>query len=282
MNEVEYYLEDLKSRFSGIDKTKYYLSYSGGKDSHFLYWFIKEYLHDKEIEIVSVNTFMEHQEIRECMYKNSNVVLLPKMKPFEIKEKYGIPCFSKSQDDFINRYQNGSRSKSTLQRIHGNGEDGNWTRFKINNKAKRLLLSGELHKVSPNCCKYLKKEPFKDYEKSSGRKAIIGVRGGESILRKSKYTSRFTKDKKFTPLHDLTDEMMDKIYAKYNIPIPKVYKYITRTGCMGCPYGSWKKDTQKELELISENQRKFVENYFKESYEVLGIISNDIQLKFDL
>lgn len=96
MDEIEFYLIDLKSRFT-IDRSKYYLSYSGGKDSHFLYWFIKEYLHDTEIEIVVVNTYMEHPEISARMYKYADRVLLPEMKPFEIKEKYGIPCFSKIQ-----------------------------------------------------------------------------------------------------------------------------------------------------------------------------------------
>ncbi|MGZ0065942.1 hypothetical protein [Thomasclavelia ramosa] len=63
MDEIEFYLKDLESRFKCLNRKKYYLSYSGGKDSHFLYWFIKEYLHDNEIEIVGVNTYMEHQEI---------------------------------------------------------------------------------------------------------------------------------------------------------------------------------------------------------------------------
>ena len=90
-------------------------------------------------------------------------------------------------------------------------------------------------------------------------------------MRKKQYGSCFTKDKKFTPLWDLTDELLDEIYKQYNIEIPKVYEFVTRTGCMGCPYGSWKHDTEKELALINENQRKFVCEYFKESYEVLGI-----------
>lgn len=42
-------------------------------------------------------------------------------------------------------------------------------------------------------------------------------------------------------------------------------------GCMGCPYGSWKHDTEKELALISGKQKEFVCDYFKESYQVLGI-----------
>lgn len=92
MDEVEFYLKDLASRFKAIDKQKYYLSYSGGKDSHFLYWFIKEYLKDDQIEIVAVNTYMEHTAIRKRMYDNADTILLPKFKPFEIKKSMDHPA----------------------------------------------------------------------------------------------------------------------------------------------------------------------------------------------
>lgn len=276
MDEVDFYLVDLKSRFDKIKPNTYYLSYSGGKDSHFLYWFIKEYLKRDDIKIVGINTYMEHHEIRDRILKNSDIVLKPKLKPFEIKEKYGSPCFSKIQDDFIDRYQRGSRSKSLMERIQARqfvGRDGkiHTSSFSLNKKARELLLSGKLHRVSPKCCKYLKKEPAREFEEQTGLKAILGVRGSESAMRRSQYKSCFTKDKKFTPLHDLSDELLDKIYQKYNIEIPKVYNYICRTGCMGCPYGSYKHDTEKELALLNPNQLKFVSEYFKESYEVLGI-----------
>lgn len=90
-------------------------------------------------------------------------------------------------------------------------------------------------------------------------------------MRKKQYNSCFTKDKKFTPIWDLSDELLNEVYEKYNIEIPKVYEHVTRTGCMGCPYGSYKHDTEKELELISNKQRQFVCEYFKESYNVLNI-----------
>lgn len=109
------------------------------------------------------------------------------------------------------------------------------------------------------------------YEKETGLKPILGVRGNESAMRKKTYNSCFTSDKKFTPLYDLTDELEEQIYQKYNIDIPEIYQKVKRTGCMGCPYGSWKHDTEKELELLTENQRKFVCEYFKESYEILKI-----------
>lgn len=276
IDEVDFYLIDLKSRFDKIKSNTYYLSYSGGKDSHFLYWFIKEYLKRDDIKIVGINTYMEHHEILQRILKNSDIVLKPVMKPFEIKEKYGSPCFSKIQDDFIDRYQRGSRAKSLMERIQSRkfiGRDGkeHTSSFSLNKKARELLLSGQLHKISPKCCKYLKKDPAKKFEKETGLKAILGVRGSESAMRRSQYKSCFTNDKKFVPLYDLSDELLDKIYKKYNIEIPKVYNYICRTGCMGCPYGSYKHDTEKELRLLNENQLKFVSKYFKESYEVLGI-----------
>jgi len=286
MNE-ETYLLDLKTKFQKINPKEYYLSYSGGKDSHFLYWFIKEYAPEfSEIKVVGCNTYMEHHEILQRILKNSDIVLKPKLKPFEIKEKYGIPCFSKIQDDFIDRYQRGSRTKSLIERVESRqfvGRDNkiHTSSFSLNKKARELLLTGRLHKISPKCCKYLKKEPFKEFEKETGLKAILGVRGSESAMRRSQYKSCFTKDKKFTPLHDLTDELLDKIYKKYNIELPEVYKHIERTGCMGCPYGHYKHDTEKELQLINENQRKFVCKYFKESYEVLEIDTDKQMEIFD-
>jgi len=273
MDEVEFYLIDLKSRFDKIKPNTYYLSYSGGKDSHFLYWYIKEYLKRDDIKIVGINTYMEHPEILKRIKNNCDIVLLPKLKPLEIKDKYGIPCFSKEQDFYIYYYQNALKkglkpSKTIQQKIDGTYDKG----FKgISKLAREYIKSGNAHNITHLCCYYLKKKPAHDFEKESGLKAILGIRGEESVLRRQQYKSCFTKSKKFIPLYDLSDELLDKIYKKYNIEIPKVYEHICRTGCMGCPYGSYKHDTEKELALLNENQYRFVCELFKESYEVLKI-----------
>lgn len=277
-DEVDFYLVDLKSKFDKIKPNTYYLSYSGGKDSHFLYWFIKVYLKRDDIKIVGCNTCMEHHEILKRILENSDIVLYPILKPFEIKEKYGIPCFSKEQDFYIYYYQNALRkgkkpSKTIQQKIDGTYDKG----FSgISKKAREYVKSEKAHKITHLCCYYLKKKPFHDFEKKSGLKPILGIRSTESSLRKQQYKSCFTSNGKFVPIHDLTDELLDKIYLKYDIEIPEVYKHVTRTGCMGCPYGSFKHETEKELNLINDNQRKFVCEYFKESYEILGI---DIERK---
>ena len=264
---MEEYLEELKRRFKEINPSDYYLSYSGGKDSHFLFWFIKEYLKDTEIEIVGVNTRLEHPEILHRIETNCDVVLLPKLTPQEIKEQYGIPCFSKFQDEMISRYQRGSRTKNTMDAITGE----NRIIYKVNKIAKELTLSGQLHKVSNKCCKFLKKDTLREYEKQSKRKAILGVRSAESALRKNKYKTYYTSDGKFTPIYDLSEEMQAEIYKKYNIELPSIYSVLNRTGCMGCPYGAKKGNTEKELALLDDIQRKEICSLFKESYDVLKV-----------
>lgn len=76
-DEVDFYLIDLKSRFDKIKPNEYYLSYSGGVDSHFLYWFIKEYLKRDDIEITEINFSKNIIEIRKdninyCFDENKN------------------------------------------------------------------------------------------------------------------------------------------------------------------------------------------------------------------
>ena len=110
IDSVDFYLYDLKTKFNKIDPKEYYLSYSGGKDSHLLYWFIKEYAPEfKDIMVVGLNTYMEHPQIRKRIYDNCDKVLLPTKKPMEIKKDYGIPCFSKEQDYYIYYYQHSLR-----------------------------------------------------------------------------------------------------------------------------------------------------------------------------
>lgn len=268
MDEVEFYLNDLKSKFDKINPKEYALAYSGGKDSHFLLWFIKEYLHDTDIKIIGVNTTLEHPQILSRMKQHCDVVLTPLRKPKDVIEEFGSPCFSKNKDEIISRYQKGLRSVPTMNFILGVNPI-----FRLNKRERELVLNDKLHKVSPKCCDYLKKKPMKQYTKANKLKTIIGVRSDESITRKAKYTSCFTKDGTFTPIHDLTDNLMNKIYEEYNIEIPHIYDLLTRTGCMGCPYG---KNIETELSTLNNNQCKYVIDLFKQSYDVKNVNYVDI------
>lgn len=99
----------------------------------------------------------------------------------------------------------------------------------------------------------------------------MGITAGEGQLRKTQYNSCFRKNGKFTPLWDLTDDLQKKIEKRYEIEVPEIYNYISRTGCMGCPYGSYKNETSKELDLVTDAQYEFLCELYRESYEVLDV-----------
>ena len=289
MNAAEFYLEDLRSKFAKINPDEYYLAYSGGRDSHFLLWFIREYLHEKRIMAVFENTAMELPEIRNRALANADVVLKPAMKHAEIKEKYGIPLNSKASDEWVWKCQQ-KRDQGVADEDMPNTikhmvfrdvnatprgrERGELSQFAVNKKTSDAVINRTLHKVSPLCCKYLKKIPGSRYKEETGRKPILGIMGTESLARRSVYTSCFTKDRRFVPLWDLTEELRDEIEKYCDIPVPYVYKYIEQTGCAGCPYGQHGKDpfkkTDIELTLCGEGQRKFILDYFGESYKFKG------------
>jgi 3'-phosphoadenosine 5'-phosphosulfate sulfotransferase (PAPS reductase)/FAD synthetase len=196
LDEIEFYLEDLKSKFAKIRPEDYYLSYSGGRDSHFLYWFIKEYLHEGRIEIVGINTGLEMVEIANRMKENTDRILRPTMKPFDIKEQYGIPCVSKSQDEMVYMYrkqisEKGFATPHFIERVENSLESKSY--FKINNKLHNALFNGTLHKISDLCCKFLKKQPARNYEKENNKLPIMGIMGEESKKRKSMLHSCFNQ-----------------------------------------------------------------------------------------
>lgn len=275
MDEVDTYLEELRRRFAQIDPTKYYLAYSGGKDSHLLFWFIRKYARIDGITVMGVITRLEHAQIANRIKKNCDVIMMSQLEPMQIKELYGSPCFSKIQDEFIRRYQSGSRTDNTMKFVMGINPI-----FKLSARARDMLLENKLPKVSSYCCKYLKKEPVKRYNKESGLKAIIGVRGDESRTRRAQYKGCFSKDKTFTPIWDLSDKLEKKIYKKYDIELPEIYKYVERTGCIGCPYAKRcvgdVRNIEKELLLADDKLFKFACRYFEESYKVLGVDVNKI------
>lgn len=264
------YLQELGKRFTQIDPRKYCLAYSGGKDSHLLFWFIREYAKIDGITIMGVITRLEAKEIADRIYKNSDVVLKSELEPMQIKELYGSPCFSKIQDEFIRRFQGGSRTANTMRFVMGENPI-----FKLSSKAREKLLNDELPKISSYCCKYLKRQPANNFLKNSKLKTIVGVRADESKVRRARYKGCFSKDGTFTPIWDLSDELEKQIYKKFNIELPEIYKYVDRTGCMGCPYAKRCvgdiRNIEKELLLADDKLFDFACQYFEESYKVLGV-----------
>ena len=207
-----------------------------------------------------------------------------------MKEKYGIPLNTKASDELVYRYQTRKEqgvsdedmpnwikyyAMRQVDAIEHGRKTGLLSYAAVNKKTCEAMMAGTLHKVSNLCCKYLKKEAGKRFAKESGLKSINGIMGDESWKRKTTFKSCFSKNGEFHPLFDLTEELRNKIEEYYGIPVPSIYKYVKQTGCAGCPYGQHGKghgfqNTNLELSLCSDGQRKFILDYFAESYAFKG------------
>lgn len=107
----------LDNRFDKINPSKYYLSYSGGNDSEIVRAYIE--FRNLPIMVISANTYREHREIRDRMFKNADLVVYPEKTFEEIYDEWGAPCFTKQQDEYIHRYQTGNRSENTMKAVRG-------------------------------------------------------------------------------------------------------------------------------------------------------------------
>ena len=155
-----------------------YVSFSGGKDSTVLLHLVRSLYPD--VEAVFCDTGLEFPEIRDFVKKFDNVCWLrPKMNFTQVIKRYGYPMISKEVSQYI--YEARTTKSEKLLNIRLNGKNGCNT-GKIPEKWKFLLNAP--FQVSHLCCKIMKKNPAKAYEKETGKKPFIGTLACESRLRK--------------------------------------------------------------------------------------------------
>ena len=130
-------------------------------------------------------------------------------------------------------------------------------------------------RVIDNCCRKMKKEPIKKWEKQNNRHiTITGMRNSEGGQRASIkgciLTDKSGNITKFHPLIKVNDEWEKWIVEEKHIELAKVYLppyNFQRTGCKGCPFSL---DLQKQLEIMElymPNERKQCEYIWKPVYD---------------
>lgn len=219
---------------------KVYVSFSGGKDSTVLLHLVRSLY--PNVQAVFIDTGLEYPEIREFVKTFDNVIWLKPKLPFtKVLEQYGYPLISKEQSHFISAVRNTKDETIKRKYIQGINRDGSKNGFKISNKWKYLLNAP--FKISDKCCDIMKKNPAKDYEKTSGNNAIIGTMADESIMRGKVYmqygcNSFGTARPISTPLGFWTEQDIWDYIKLLNIPYSKIYDMgYLRTGCIFCLYG---------------------------------------------
>lgn len=294
-------IEDLYFHTSG----NCYVSFSGGKDSTVLLALIKMsidvgVLPEEGIKAVFINTGVEMQAtidfVKWCKesgyYKNIEMIR-PKEPYAKVISKYGKPMKSKMKAEYIGRWQKGNRSDNVMSYlVYGvNPNSGkSFISTKLADKDFHILHPNFNIKVSQNCCKHLKKNPAKQYDKDNNIDGkILGIRGNEGGARKLHMNKRVTHGSSIctyyngnimvkAPLIDWKEEDIEAFIEKYNIPLSRAYTeyHMYRTGCYGCPFAKDLEHDLKTLHDFEPNRYKGAMHFLKDVY-----IAQNVKLPFD-
>jgi len=257
---------------------KVYVSFSGGKDSLVLLHLVRSIYPD--VEAVFCDTGLEYPEIHEVVNSFDNVrIIKPKKTFFKVIEEYGLPVVSKEVSKRISRHRGGSN------------KIGNGSAFDIPKKWQYLVDAD--FKISESCCYWLKKSPFKQYEKETGNKPFIGVLAEESHGRRMEYVKNNCNvfegnNVSSRPMMVWTEQDVLEYIVNNDLSIAGVYgeivkeddKYVLtgvkRTGCMACLFGIHKEKSPNRLEQMKISHPKYYKAFlsnatFKKGVEALKI-----------
>ena len=209
-----------------------YVSFSGGKDSTVLKHIVDSMYDD--VPAVFVNTGLEYPEIQKFAMSQKNVVTVrPEMRFDEVIKKYGYPVVSKEVAQTVCEAKKNAQTGKYAYRIKKlNGElvDKNGKPSTYNIPQWKFLLDAP-YDISHKCCDVMKKKPAKTYEKTTGRKAIIGTLASESTLRKTqwvRYGCNAFESKRPTsqPLSFWTEQDIIHYIKQFDVPYCLVYGEI--------------------------------------------------------
>jgi 3'-phosphoadenosine 5'-phosphosulfate sulfotransferase (PAPS reductase)/FAD synthetase len=280
------------SFFAAKTDGQIFASFSGGKDSTVMLDIIRRFV-DKTVPAVFCNTGNEYPEVVKFVRQTDNVTIIrPDMNVQQIIEKYGFPLISKEQSQYIRQAKHTNSEKLRNIRLFGsiNGIG------KIAERWKYLIDAP--FDVSEQCCNYLKKKPFRKFQKQTGLFPIIGTMAGESRLRLQKWlkygcNSFETNMIASYPLSIWTENDIWTYIRKFNLPYSPIYDMgLRRTGCMVCGFGCYIKGDRR-FYFLKETKPKIYEYFmqmknsgisYREALQYCGIDFPDSankQLKLD-
>lgn len=287
--KIEYFCK-IYSQFMIHTKGNCYQSFSGGKDSQTgsdiiekIHNGIFKHITPNWDRVVSYgmpprlfsNTGLEFPEIVSHVSNFSDVTIIKPLMGFtRVIKEFGVAVGSKKVAMMVSRLKGyietpspNNNATKTLY-LTGIKQDGTKSKqSKLPEKWVRLLDAP--FKVSDKCCDILKKEPFRRYEKETGRKPIVFTTVSEGDQRMQSYQktgcNSFEEGKeKCRPYSIFTDQDTWEYAKRWNIRFAEVYYERTipveqldgsvrlttieaegRTGCMWCMFGIHLEDKTK-------------------------------------
>lgn len=269
-------LQKIESTISKYGEEKFYISFSGGKDSTVLSSLIDLALPNNKIPRVYANTGIELNMVRDFVFemakKDDRIKIIRPSVPIKtMLEKEGYPFKSKGHAHIVERYNRIGIADSVKAYL-----DGTWGERKKCPKCLQYQFTDEFKErlnVSDKCCVNLKEEPLekwsKEHSKPYGINGIMRDEGGRRegavcLLFKSK------KLKLFQPMSVVTKEWEEWFIKEYKVDICPIYLppyNFVRTGCKGCPFARYLQNELDTLEKYFPEERKQCEIIWKPVYD---------------
>jgi len=161
-----------------------YIAFSGGIDSTVLLDLVrKNYPNILAVRVVEPS----YKELNMFVNSIDNVDKLNPKRNFKyIINKYGYPIISKEISCYVDRYRNTKSEDVKKFRLTGIRKDGTKAKVGFISKKWRFLVDAPF-KISDRCCNFIKKYPFKNFEKKNNLKPFIGTKSVDSNNRLRNY-----------------------------------------------------------------------------------------------
>lgn len=278
--------------YYGIDGV--YICFSGGKDSTVLVHIARQMY--PNIKVVFSNTGLEFPEVVQFVNTIPNVVTVRPQRTFRrVLEEKGYPVVSKKVSMMIKRIQAPAHKNVYCRRIFLEGIKMDGTpasRASLLPYKWRYLLDAPF-KISDECCKYLKKDPLKWFERQNGVVPIVATMAQESDARCISYLktgcNSFNRDAMSRPMGFWTEQDVLHYIVKYNVKIASVYGKVVinrygefettgerRTGCIFCCLGVQYEEGENRFQRLERTHPKLHEYCmeelgFKEVLNYMGV-----------
>lgn len=272
--KIQWTIERYIDYFEAFDGMVY-LCFSGGKDSQVLADIIDK-LHDGKMDKylrfeyvvlckklifpdnkppkVFCDTKLEFPELRKHVNSFENVVYLRPVKMYkDVVKDHGFAIGSKKISRMVSDLRNPTVRNEATRNLYLTGIKKDGTKSKVFMLPKKWQkLVDAPFEVSNKCCDYFKKMPFRDYEKISQRKPIVGTMTEESEFRRVSYLktgcNNFGKKAQSKPISIWSEVDIWNYAEQEKIRFCKVYyKRVlengeeiegeTQTGCAICGFG---------------------------------------------